>query len=146
MFDNLNPVLKTILVSWAQAALCNSWAHGWQVNIMDTKTKLVCFRAWKPFGDIMEEMDIMWLYPEVVSVDLEGSSHKPKVSSDRRLRETLSYSRGHFFPTTQLLFQNQCFLIKMISLSHFHTLMVSNVIVMSWRPFIFPLWKPTKNN
>lgn len=107
-----------ILVGWDQPALCNSWAHGWQVNAMDTKTKLVCFRAWKPFGDIMEEMDIMWLYPKVVSVDLEGSSHKPKVCSDRRLRETQSYSQGHLFSTTQLLFQNQCCLIKMISVPH----------------------------
>lgn len=137
---------KMILVSWDHPALCNSWAHGWQVNVMDTKTKMVCFRAWKPFWDIMEEMNIMWLYPEVVSVDLEGSSHKPKVCSDRKLREMLSYSQGHLFSTTQLLFQNQCCLIKMISLSPFHTLMVSNVTDMSWRPFIFPLWKPTKKN
>lgn len=74
----------------------------------------------------MGEMDIMWLYPEVVSVDLEGSSHKPKLCSDRRLRETLSYSQGHLFSTTPLLFQNPDCLIKMISISSFHCVSLTN--------------------
>lgn len=74
----------------------------------------------------MGEMDIMWLYPEVVSVDLEGSSRKHKMCSDHRLRETLSYSQGHLFSTTQLLSQNPGCLIKMISISPFHCVFLTN--------------------
>jgi len=51
----------------------------------------------------MGDMDIMWLYPEVVSVDLKGSSRKLKMYSDHRLRNTVLFAGPFVFHNSATL-------------------------------------------